>query len=45
MAIGFAVNFASGFNEKFETFGIIPIAKPFFFENTYKDSINREFIE
>ena len=39
MAIGFAVNLASGLSEKFDNFGRIPIAKPFFFEKIYKDSI------
>ena len=30
IAIGFAVNFASASSEKFDSFGIMPIAKPFF---------------
>ena len=35
IAIGLAVNFASGSSEKFDNFGKIPIAKPFF-ERIYR---------
>ena len=42
IAIGLAVNFASGSSEKFDNFGKIPIAKPFF--GTSRASTIFEFI-